>query len=463
MSVSDISNDNFTDNNVSGNVYCHLQLSRDYLQGQLPIPGDKSISHRAIMLAGIAHGVSHVENLLTSEDIFSTITAMQQLGATITESANGFTIRGCGALGLTAPDNVIDMGNSGTSVRLLMGLVAAHPIEAFFTGDESLRKRPMARITTPLAKGGVQTKLREDRYLPLHLKGGADNLPIQHESKVASAQIKSALLLYGLNVNGRTSVIEPTLSRNHTEIMLQSFGAEVSAVQLADGRFESAVQGVQELRATDIHVPGDISSAAFLIVAALIVPDSVLTLSHVGLNPTRTGLLEVLQKMGASIEIKHQRVMGGEQVGDIIVKHSALQAIDLGAEIAPRMIDEYPILAVAASFAKGVSVMRGLGELKVKESNRLQAIYDGLQAVGMACKIGDDWLEVTGSNGKTLRGLDKNAPAIKTHHDHRIAMSFLLMGLGCKAPVYIDDTASIATSFPNFFELLAQIGIVTGE
>ena len=451
----------------SNNNYCHLQLTRDNqnnaLRGTLPIPGDKSISHRAIMLAGIAHGVSHVENLLTSEDVFSTITAMQQLGATITESANGFTIRGVGALGLSAPDNVIDMGNSGTSVRLLMGLVAAHPFEVFFTGDESLRKRPMARITTPLAKGGVQAKLREDRYLPLHLKGGADNLPIQHESKVASAQIKSALLLYGLNVNGRTSVIEPTLSRNHTEIMLQSFGVEVVSQKLADGRFESAVQGVQELKATDIHVPGDISSAAFLIVAALIVPDSVLTLSHVGLNPTRTGLLEVLQKMGADIEIKHQRVMGGEQVGDIIVKHGALQAVDLEAEIAPRMIDEYPILAVAASFAKGVSVMRGLGELKVKESNRLQAIYDGLQAIGVDCKIGDDWLEVAGSNGKALRGLVKGAPAIETHHDHRIAMSFLLMGLGCKQPVYIDDTASIATSFPNFFELLAQVGIETGE
>ncbi len=450
-------------NAFTNDAYGYLFLDNKSLKGRLSIPGDKSISHRSMMLASIANGVSHIENLLQSEDVFSTMIAMQQLGATIEEERNGFRVHGVGALGLSQPDNVIDMGNSGTSVRLIMGLVSSHPMEVFFTGDESLRKRPMARITTPLAKGGVQSDLREGRFLPLHLRGGDDCLPIAHESLVASAQVKSALLFYGLNVNGTTSVIEPSLSRNHSEIMLRSFGAELQCEQLADGRFQTSVNGVQELQGTDINVPGDISSAAFLIVAALIVPDSELILQHVGLNPTRTGLLDVLWQMGADIEIQHERETGGEKVGDIVVKYGPLKAVDLDADIAPRMIDEYPILAVVASFAKGVTIMRGLGELKVKESDRLQAIADGLKKAGVAYKMGDDWLEVTGSNQKKNRGLEKNALPIATYHDHRIAMSFLIMGLHSKAPIYVDDTLSIGTSFPNFFELFTEAGASFSE
>ena len=449
---------NFSDN-LEMDAPCYFASNANGLKGHLSIPGDKSISHRAIMLASIAVGVSHIENLLPSEDVFSTIIAMQQLGAVIEEDDNGFVVTGVGALGLSEPDNVIDMGNSGTSTRLIMGLVASHPMDVFFTGDASLRQRPMARITEPLSKGGVQSYLREGRFLPLQLRGGGSgSLPIQHESKIASAQIKSAILLYGLNVNGITSVIEPTLSRNHSEIMLKSFGAEIESKPLPDGRFETSLCGIQELRATNINVPGDISSAAFLIIAALIVPNSQLTLQHVGLNPTRTGLLDALSMMGADIEIKHQREAGGEQVGDIVVKYSALKGVELDAEIAPRMIDEYPILAVAASFASGKTMMRGLGELKVKESNRLQAIADGLVKIGVDCTIGDDWLEVTGNKQKKVAGLGKNAEPIITHHDHRIAMSFLVMGLYSQSPIYVDSTDSIATSFPDFFDLLAQAG-----
>ncbi len=452
-------------------VPSHDNISHDYmssyyfasqqkpLSGSLSVAGDKSISHRAVIFASMAQGVSRIENLLTGEDVLCSMAIMQQLGARITSADDGIVqIQGVGSLGFAEPDNVLDMGNSGTSARLIMGAVASHPIDVFISGDDSLRKRPMSRIATPLSLGGVQSNMRAGKFLPLHLRGAKLPLPIEYESPVASAQIKSALLLYGLNVTGTTSIIEPSLSRNHTEIMLQSFGVDIACEALADGRYQVSLDGVQTLQAQDINVPGDISSAAFLMVAGLIVKGSAITLQHVGLNPTRTGLLEILQQMGADITVQNQRQSGGEQVGDIVVKYSRLKGINVPQDIAPRMIDEYPILAVAASFAEGETLMTGLNELKVKESNRLQSIADGLSLVGIKYELGDDWIKIFGNGQQQVTGQEKDAPAIATHHDHRIAMSFLVMGLCSQRPIYVDETASIATSFPSFFASLTILG-----
>ncbi len=440
----------------------HFCFKQTKLSAVVQAPGDKSISHRAVILASMAMGTSKITGLLEGEDVLSTLGAMRALGADIGKQDHVWQITGVGPLGFSQPKQGLDLGNSGTSIRLIMGAVAAYPFDVFFSGDDSLSRRPMARVAKPLALGGAVARLREGRFLPLHICGSSLPLPIEYESPVASAQIKSALLLYGLNVTGTTTVIEPRLSRNHSEIMLKEFGAELTSQQLADGRFQASLDGVQTLRATDISVAGDISSAAFMIIAALIVKDSEVTITNVGLNHSRTGLLDVLWRMGADIAIINGTMSSGEQVGDLRVRYSELKGIEIEAEIAPRMIDEYPILAVVAAFAKGPSTMLGLKELTVKESNRLLAIARGLAQVGVECEVGEDWLVVTGTGKDYVAGISDssgNDCAILTEHDHRIAMSFLVMGLSSLKPIYVDCVASIATSFPDFFTIFAQLGV----
>ena len=429
------------------------------LTGMVETPADKSISHRAVIIASMAIGVSYIHGLLESEDVFSSIHAMRALGAKIDKNTqeNYWKITGVGPVGFHAPHNVINMGNSGTSTRLIIGAVASHNFDVFISGDESLSRRPMGRVTEPLALGGASSRLSQERYLPLQISGSEFALPIEYQSNIASAQIKSALLLYGLNVAGTTRILEPSLSRDHSEIMLKHFGADIICEQTKDGFFQVSLTGVQRLVATDITIAGDISSAAFLIAASLIVEGSNLLLTNVGLNPTRTGLLDVLLRMGADITISNEHQLGGEKVGDVRVRHSQLKAIEIEPEIAPRMIDEYPILAVIAAFAEGKTKMQGLAELTVKESNRLKAVVEGLQLVGVQCDYGDDWLEVSGNRGKQVRGTMQGI-SVKTAHDHRIAMSFLIIGLHSERGVHIDDVSAIATSFPNFFQIFEKLG-----
>ncbi len=426
----------------------------DPLAGEAVLPGDKSISHRALLLGALACGTSRIEGLLEGEDVRATRRALEALGVAVARRAGTVEVAGLGVGGLHAPRDVLDLGNAGTGARLLMGVLAGHDFPAFLTGDASLRRRPMGRIVEPLAAMGARVTATAGGRLPLVITGPARLQPIAYESPVASAQVKSAVLLAGLHAPGRTSVVEPAPSRDHTENMLAAMGAEVARDTLADGRHRVAVDGEVELRPLTLTVPADPSSAAFPMVAALALPGSTVRLPGIGLNPTRTGLFDVLVRMGARIEVANRRTLGGEPVGDLAVTAGPLRAVDVPPEAAPAMIDEYPVLAVAAAFAEGRTTMRGLGELRVKESDRLRAMASGLAAAGVEVEAGEDWLAVQGNAGEPVAG----GARVDAEHDHRIAMSFAVLGLGARRPVRIEGAETIETSFPGFVELMAQLG-----
>jgi len=426
------------------------------LQGQLRAPSDKSISHRALILGTSCVGETMVSNLLEAEDIMATADAMRALGAHVEKTGTGkWLIKGVGTGGLSQPDKALDFGNSGTGARLCLGLVASHNMTVDFTGDSSLSKRPMGRVLNPLADIGASVVSNDKARLPLTLKGAHSPLPIDYTLPVASAQVKSAILLAGLNTPGIMTVIEPEPTRDHTERMLEYFGAEVNITPHGHGngrRIE--LTGQPELRPRNITVPADPSSAAFPLVAALIIPGSDIVLKDVMLNPTRTGLITTLQEMGADITIttRNQREEGGETIGDLRVRASTLKGVQVPGSRAPSMIDEYPILCVAASFASGETHMVGLGELRVKESDRLAAMAAGLKACGVEYQEGEDSLVVCGRDDVA------GGVTIKTHMDHRIAMAFLVMGLRSENPITIDDGSMIATSFPGFIEEMTALG-----
>ena len=421
------------------------------LKGRIAIPGDKSISHRALMLSALAVGTSRVTGLLEGHDVLATAAAMRAMGASIDRTGDGeWVIDGVGVGGLLQPREALDMGNSGTSTRLLMGLVSSHPITTTFTGDASLSGRPMGRVIDPLSQMGADITASPGGRLPLMVRGLAPAVPIEYRLPVASAQVKSAILLAGLNTAGITTVIEPVPTRDHSERMLKGFGATLDVEVEPDGTRWISVMGEAELQPQTIDVPGDPSSAAFFIVAALLVPGSNVTIANVGLNPTRAGLVEVLQAMGGDIELLDPREVGGEPVADLRVRHSLLRGIAVDPAIAPSMIDEYPILFVAAALAEGTTVTTGLDELRVKESDRLSVMAAGLAAIGARVEESEDGLVIHGTGGDPLPG----GATIAGHLDHRICMSFAIAGLVSKAPVTIDDMAPVATSFPNFEALL---------
>ena len=418
------------------------------------MPGDKSISHRALMLGALAVGRTKIKGLLEGEDVLATAAALRALGAAIVRTRDGsWLVDGVGLGGLAAPDDVLDLGNSGTSARLLLGILATHPFTAFVTGDASLRRRPMGRVIEPLSRFGAQFRSREGGRLPLAVTGTASPVPIVYRLPVPSAQVKTAVLFAGLNTPGATSVVETLPSRDHTERMLGHFGARVTIEPEPGGGRRVTVEGQPELVAAPITVPGDPSSAAFPLVAALIVPGSQVTIANVGLNPSRTGLLDCLREMGADITLVNERSAGGEPVADLLVRAGPLRGADIPPERAPSMIDEYPILAVAAACAQGRTVMRGLAELRVKESDRLAGIAEGLARCGVRVSIEGDDLIVEGSSNFPAGGA-----TIETQLDHRMAMAFLVLGLAANQPVRIDDSRPIATSFPDFLPLMTRLG-----
>jgi len=424
------------------------------LAGAARVPGDKSISHRALMFGALAVGESRVEGLLEGDDVLRTAAAMRALGAEVERLEDGtWRLFGRGVGGLQEPADVLDLGNAGTGARLLMGLVATHPFTTIFTGDASLRSRPMKRVTEPLSRMGARFFTRDGGRLPCAVVGTAAPTPITYELPVASAQVKSAVLLAGLNAPGATTVIEKEATRDHTELMLKNFGANVEVEHLEDGRRAITITGFPELTGRHVLVPADPSSAAFPAVAALLVPGSQVTLTNVGMNPLRTGLFQTLREMGADIHFDNPREEGGEQVADLVIKASHLRGVDVPAARAPSMIDEYPILAVAASFAIGTTRMFGLSELRVKESDRFAAVMRGLQACGVQVEEDGDTMIVHG-NGNPPPG----GGTIAVNLDHRIAMSFLVMGMAAQQPVIVDDAEAIETSFPGFTELMNGLG-----
>lgn len=424
------------------------------LSGHIRIPGDKSISHRSLMFGALASGQTRISGLLEGDDVIHTANAMRAMGAKITKDNDVYVIHGTGNGCLLEPEQPLDFGNAGTGARLTMGLVGTYAMKTRFIGDASLSKRPMGRILDPLRLMGVQVEASEGDRLPLTLWGAVTPNPITYRVPMASAQVKSAVLLAGLNTPGITTVIEPVMTRDHTEKMLVGFGADLEVETDNDGVRYIHLEGQGELHGQDITVPGDPSSAAFPIVAALITEGSDITIENVLLNPTRTGLITTLLEMGADISFENKRQTGGEEVADIRVRSSRLKGVKVPKERAPSMIDEYPVLAVAAAFAEGKTIMEGLAELRVKESDRLSAVANGLKINGVDCEEGKDFLIVTGEpSAKNIGG-----GTVTTHLDHRIAMSFLVLGLGAEKPVTIDDKRMIATSFPEFMGLMAKLG-----
>jgi 3-phosphoshikimate 1-carboxyvinyltransferase len=424
------------------------------LTGATRIPGDKSISHRAIMLGALTIGETMISGLLEGEDVMATAEAMRKMGATIEKGDDGlWRVFGVGIGGLHQPETPLDMGNSGTSARLLMGIIAGHDITATFTGDASLSKRPMKRVITPLEMMGAVFESANDGRMPLKVKGAANPLSIEYRLPVASAQVKSAILLAGLNTAGKTTVIENTPTRDHTENMLRHFGLEVTTEKLPDGAEAISVVGFQELQPCAIDVPGDPSSAAFPAVAAVLCEGSDIRLGRVGIGERRNGLYTTLLEMGANIKFEHVRIEAGEKVADILVKGSGLKGVTVPASRAPSMIDEFPVLAMAAACANGTTKMTGLEELRVKESDRLLMIAEGLKACGVNLEMGESSLTIHGT-GKPPKG----GASIKTALDHRIAMSFLVLGIATDEPIKIDDAAPIKTSFPNFVTLMNELG-----
>jgi 3-phosphoshikimate 1-carboxyvinyltransferase len=424
------------------------------LRGTVAIPGDKSVSHRALILGALTVGETRISGLLEADDVINTADSMRRFGAQISRHDVGqWTVWGTGVGGWAEPETVLDFGNSGTGSRLVMGAMATTAITAVFSGDESLRARPMARVLDPLCQFGASYTARDGGLMPVTLTGASQAICIDHKVSVASAQVKSALLLAALGAPGRSRIVQDVLTRDHTEKMLAAFGADISVEPLGKGE-AIHVMGEVELVPCSVEVPRDPSSAAFAIVAALIVPGSELRLPAILLNPRRTGLVQTLLEMGANIVIENERVSGGEKIGDLSVSASALRGVEVPPDRAPAMIDEYPILAIAASFAEGETKMHGLEELRVKESDRLASIAAGLKANGLSVSETPDSLTV---EGRGVSGVPGGA-RVATHHDHRIAMSFLTMGLGSKDPVSVDDTSMIATSFPEFEKLMRDLG-----
>jgi 3-phosphoshikimate 1-carboxyvinyltransferase len=423
------------------------------LKGRVRVPGDKSISHRALIFGALAVGETRISGLLEGEDVLNTGKAMRALGASVERIGEGeWRLHGVGVGGFREPETVLDFGNSATGCRLIMGAVAGCPIKATFDGDRSLRKRPMQRILDPVTRIGARTLSADGGRLPIILQGARDPIPIVYRTPVPSAQIKSAVLLAGLAAPGQTTVIESEASRDHTERLLAHFGAAVTVEPEGEHGRRITVKGEPELVPAPVVVPADPSSAAFPMVAALLVPGSDLVLTDVMTNPLRTGLITTLREMGADIEAHNVRGDVGEEMADFRVRASALHSVDVPAARAPSMIDEYPILAVAAAFARGTTRMRGLKELRVKESDRVAAIADGLKANGVEVAIEGDDLIVEGKGGAPGGGL------VATHMDHRIAMAFLVMGLASERPVAVDDTSFIATSFPSFLPMMRGLG-----
>lgn len=427
------------------------------LSGSVAVPGDKSISHRSLMLSALAVGESRVEGLLEGEDVLSTAAAMRAMGADIQRGDDGnWRIHGVGVGGLLQPAGALDMGNSGTSTRLLMGLIASHAITATFVGDASLSKRPMGRVTEPLSHMGASFTASPGACLPLTMRGACPAVPLNYRLPVASAQVKSAILLAGLNTPGITRVVEPIPTRDHSERMLKGFGAELDVEVETDGTRIITLKGEAELRPQSIIVPGDPSSAAFPMVAALLVPGSKVTIVNVGLNATRAGLIDLLREMGGDIVIENPREVGGEPVGDLVITSSALKGVEPDPVRAPSMIDEYPIAFIAAAFAEGRSTFRGLEELRVKESDRIATMAAGLRAIGATVEELEDGIVIEGRGGDLFPG----GGSIATKLDHRIAMSFAVAGLVSRNGVTIDDMRPVATSFPGFTALLQSLGAI---
>ena len=426
------------------------------LKGVITVPSDKSISHRALILGTLCVGKTTIKGLLESNDVLATACALRAYGADIKRSVNGsWLVNGVGIGGLMPPTDVLNLGNSGTTARLMLGLAASHNLISIFTGDKSLRQRPMERVMTPLMKMGAEFDASPCGRLPLTVKGRANLLPITYTLPVASAQIKSAILLAGLNTPGKTTIIEHNHTRDHTENLLRHFGAEVTAETVKGGMQQITLTGRPELLPQTVYIPGDPSSAAFPIAATLMVPGSEITIQNVGLNPLRTALFDTLRDMGAIIEESDVQYNQGEPIANLKVRAGPLLGIEVPPERAPAMIDEYPILSVLAAFAEGKTVMRGIGELRVKESDRISAMVNGLKALGVRAEELEDGMVVYGHSG--------NPPAhqknkIESRGDHRIAMSFLVYGLGARNSVKVTDCEMIETSFPNFIDLMNDLG-----
>ena len=422
------------------------------LRGEISAPGDKSISHRCVILSSIAIGESRIEGLLGSTDVICTIEAMKSLGANISLNSNKCIINGIGIGSLIEPKKPLDFGNSGTAARLIMGLVSTHPIKSVFVGDASLSKRPMGRVIDPLTEFGTEFELTSSEFFPIVVNGAKLPIPISYETSVPSAQVKSAVLLAGLNTPGITSVIEKQKTRDHTERLLEIYGYQIDIIEEKQ-KTKISITGQESLTSVNIVVPGDPSSAAYPVVAGLICKNSNVTVKNVLMNPTRDGIYKSLEEMGAKIDFTNKKFQAGEDVHDILVESSHLKAIDVPASRAPSMIDDYPVLAVAASIAEGTSIFRGLSELKVKESNRLSGIKHFLEVNGVNVAIKNDDLIIQG-NPKGIKG----GGIINTNLDHRIAMSSLILGLISDSPVSIDDTKTIDTSFPGFINLMRALG-----
>ena len=425
------------------------------LQGEAHVPGDKSISHRALLFGAMAVGETKITGLLEGEDVLDTAKAMRAFGAEVTRDGDGvWHVHGVGVGGFAEPENVIDCGNSGTGVRLIMGAMATTGITATFTGDASLNKRPMARVTDPIALFGAQAVGRSGGRLPMTIVGAAAPVPVRYEVPMPSAQVKSAVLLAGLNAPGQTVVIEKEATRDHTERMLAGFGAEITTEVTEEGRVIT-LTGQPELKPQSIVVPRDPSSAAFPVCAALIVPGSDVLVPNIGLNPTRAGLFTTLKEMGADLSYENLREEGGEPVADLRARFSPdLRGIEVDPARAASMIDEYPVLSVVAAFAEGETVMRGVKELRVKESDRIDAMAKGLRLNGVEVEEGEDWWIVKGLGAGNVPG----GATCESHLDHRIAMSFMVMGMAAQKPVSVDDGSPIATSFPIFESLMGGLG-----
>lgn len=424
------------------------------LSGAIRVPGDKSISHRSIMLGAIAEGETSIRGFLEGADALATLSAFRAMGVDISTPQNGaLTVKGVGLHGLKAPTRALDMGNSGTSMRLLAGLLAGQGFSSVLTGDQSLSSRPMERVAGPLRKMGADIETAKDGRPPLHITG-SHLQTIDYQMPMASAQVKSCVLLAGLYAEGETSVTEPAPTRDHTERMLRGFAYPVTT----KGNRISLVGG-GKLTATDIDIPADISSAAFFLVAASIAADAEITLSHVGINPTRTGVIDILKLMGASIELKNERDIGGEPVADLVVRSAELQGVEIPAELVPLAIDEFPAIFIAAACANGRTVVTGAEELRVKESDRIQAMIDGLQALGIEIEGTPDGAIIEGGLLGSISAGTGGQVSIACHHDHRIAMAFAIAALRSQRDIVIDDCDNIVTSFPNFVELANQLGM----
>ena len=421
------------------------------LSGFVSIPGDKSISHRAIIFGSLCVGKTTIMGLLESEDVQRTIEAVRQLGAKVDKKDGKWEVYGFGVGGFTSPENVIDCGNSGTTCRLIMGAISTTPISAIFVGDKSLSQRPMDRVIEPLSKIGVKCSARYGSFLPIAIEGISSAMPSDFESKVDSAQVKSAILLAGLNSRGTTKYVERTLTRDHTERMLMAFGGKIKTEKNEDG-YAHYLQGLQELKPQEIMIPSDPSSASFFIATALMVEGSDITIKNICMNETRIGFLKVVNKMGARIEVNNKKTICGELVADLRVKYSRLKGVEVPENLVASMIDEFPILSVLAALAEGKTEMREIGELKVKESDRIFSMAKGLRQCGVDVEFGEDYMIVKGK--KVVRG----GQMINTFNDHRIAMSFICLGQVAQRPIKISETISISTSFPGFIEKFKEIG-----